>query len=105
MKTKFLAFIAVLVALCSVQGAKAWSGFGHGCIAYVAEQHLTPEAKEKCRYYLRHTLPYYASWMDRWRGSQHFKKVNSGHTVSVLSSGDGLNMKYGAMKHLVNAMN
>ena len=105
MKTKFFAFIAVLVALCSVQGAKAWGGFGHGCIAYVAEQHLTPEAKEKCRYYLRHTLPYYASWMDYWRGSQHFKKVNSGHSVSVLSSGDGLNVKYGAMKHLVNAMN
>ena len=24
---------------------KAWNGYGHSCAAYIAEQHLTPEAK------------------------------------------------------------
>ncbi len=97
--------ILALVALFGVQSAKAWGGFGHGCIAYVAEQHLTPEAKEKCRYYLHHTLPYYASWMDAWRGSKQFKKVNSGHSSSAMANGKDINMKSGAMRHLINAMN
>lgn len=102
---KLSIIVFALVALFGVQGAKAWGGFGHCCIAYVAEQHLTPEAKEKCRYYLRHTLPYYASWMDTWRGSEHFKKVNSGHSNSATANGKEVNMKNGAMRHLINAMN
>ena len=65
---KKFSIILAVVAMCVTYSAKAWGGFGHGAIAYVAEQHLTPEAKEKCRYYLKHTLPYYASWMDHWRG-------------------------------------
>jgi hypothetical protein len=96
--------ILFLLMLTLSQSAFAWGGFGHGCIAYVAEQHLTPEAKEKCRYYLRHTLPYYASWMDHWRGSEMFKQVNSGHTTRAAKGGEGLNLKSGAMAHLVRAM-
>ena len=100
---------ALLFALLSVGSAKAWGGFGHGAIVYVAEQHLTPEAKEKCRYYLRHTLPYYASWMDQWRMIPEFKSVNNPHSIKAMP--DGRNIDWGgtprgrAMGHLVNMMN
>jgi hypothetical protein len=53
--------ILALIASMSIQSAKAWGTYGHGAIAYVAEQHLTPKAKAECRRYLKHTLPYYAS--------------------------------------------
>lgn len=57
----------VLLALALSHTAFAWNNFGHEVIAYVAEQHLTPKAKEACRKYLNHSLPYYATWMDYYR--------------------------------------
>ena len=82
--------ILIIIAVCSVQSAVAWSGFGHCCIVYIAEQHLTPEAKKKCHYYLRHSLPYYAGWMDSWRGAEAYKSVNNPH--SGLATSDGKTM-------------
>ena len=73
--------------LCGVNKAMAWGTVGHHCAAYIAEQHLTPEAKEKCRYYLKHTLSYYAMWMDRWRGVKEFEAVNNGHSVKSTENG------------------
>ena len=105
MRTKRLILMLCLVVAMGVQNAKAWGGFGHGNIAYVAEQHLTPEAKEKCQYYLRHSLAYYASWMDYWRGSEHFRKVNSGHSNKTTKSGNGVILTRGAMGHLVSTLN
>ena len=100
--------IVAFVALFGVQNVKAWGGFGHGSIVYVAEQHLTPEAKAKCRYYLKHTLPYYASWMDHWRSVPEFKSVNNPHSIKAMSGGYALdwsgNPAGGAMGHLVNMM-
>ena len=108
MKQKILLAFATLTALLSVGSASAWEGFGHRCIAYVAEQHLTPEAKEKCYYYLQHTLPYYASWMDYWRGVGVYRKVNNPHSMRAAS--DGRNLDWGGkpagrvMGHLDNAL-
>ncbi|MBR5807734.1 MAG: S1/P1 Nuclease, partial [Alistipes sp.] len=61
MKQFLSTLIIALVALCSSESAKAWTNYAHGTAAYIAEQHLSPKAKEKCHYYLKHTLPYYAS--------------------------------------------
>jgi hypothetical protein len=104
MKMKRLILMLCLVVAMGAQNAMAWSGFGHGNIAYVAEQHLTPEAKEKCQYYLRHSLAYYASWMDYWRGSEHFRKVNSGHSNKTTNSGKNVILNRGAMGHLANTL-
>ncbi len=108
MKRKFFMALTMLVAISSVQSAKAWHNFAHGSIAYMAEQHLTPEAKEKCRYYLRHTLSHYASWMDAWR-LERFEVVNKSH--SGMAMPDGVNLDFqsgdpagGVMGHLVNAL-
>ena len=87
MKQKIFTTVAALIALLSVGSASAWGGFGHRCIAYVAEQHLTPEAKEKCYYYLQHTLPYYASWMDYWRGVGVYRSVNNPHSMKASADG------------------
>ena len=89
---KFSRLIVAFVALLAIQNASAWGTVGHHCAAYIAEQHLTPEAKEKCRYYLNHTLTYYAMWMDRWRGVQEFAAINNGH--SVRTTKDGRNISW-----------
>lgn len=87
MKNKILILVATLATLCGVQSAKAWGGFGHGAIAYVAEQHLTPTAKAEVRRYLNHTLPFYASWMDHWRAVPPFHPTNSWHGFSATADG------------------
>lgn len=86
MKKLSLLIIALVATVC-VQRAMAWGGFGHASIAYVAEQHLTPKAKAECRRYLKHTLPFYASWMDHWRAVPPFQKTNSWHGFSATSDG------------------
>ena len=120
MKKTVFALLAAVMALCGVNKAMAWGTVGHHCAAYIAEQHLTPEAKEKCRYYLNHTLSYYAMWMDRWRGVKEFEAVNNGHSLKTTE--DGRNISWEAipsstmgsaiatppgraMGHLLNALN
>ena len=98
----------------------AWGTVGHHCAAYISEQHLTPEAKEKTRHYLQHTLSYYAMWMDRWRGIKQFEAVNNGHSVRTTDDGRKISWEAltsstmgnavptppgRAMGHLYNAMN
>ena len=105
---KLSLLILSIAAIVSVQSAKAWGGYGHSAIAYVAEQHLTPEAKAKCRHYLKHTLTYYASWMDYWRSVPAYKSVNSQHGISAMPDGRNLDWsgkpKGKAMGYLKNAI-
>ncbi|MBO5874942.1 MAG: S1/P1 nuclease [Alistipes sp.] len=72
--------VAVVVATLEVQ---AWGRDGHSAIAYMAEQHLTPQAREKCHHYLRHSLAYYASWQDHWRFTDPYKEIHYWHTSKV----------------------
>ena len=110
MRNRILILALSLVTVMSVQSAMAWGTVGHRVAAYIAEQHLTPEAKEKSRYYLKHTLAYYAMWMDSWRGVEGFQSINNGH--SILIKDDGRSLKWEgsvppgrALGHLVNAYN
>ena len=80
--------LLALVAICSVQSAKAWGTFGHGVIAYIAEQHLTPTAKEEVRRYTKHTLPWYSSWMDHWRAVPPFHPTDNWHGFSATADGN-----------------
>ena len=105
---KLTILIALFAAIFGVERAKAWGGFGHAAMVYVAEQHLTPEAQKKCHYYLKHNLPYYASWMEYWRSIPEYKSVNNPHSIRAM--GDGRSLDWGgkpkgrAMGHLVNTM-
>ena len=87
MKKIIFTLLAAVMALGGVNKAMAWGTVGHNVAAYIAEQHLTPEAKEKCRYYLHHTLPYYAMWMDCWRGVKEFELINNGHSLKTTENG------------------
>ena len=87
MKQKISLLVLALVAVLGVQSAKAWGTFGHGAIAYVAEQHLTPNAKAEVRRYLGHTLPFYASWMDHWRAVPPFHPTNYWHGFTATADG------------------
>ena len=44
--------------------ALAWGGFEHAVIAYMAMEHLTPDAERNIRRYLDQPLYEYADWMD-----------------------------------------
>lgn len=79
MKNKFIAIVLSLVALLGVQRANAWALWGHHLIAYVAEQHLTPEAKSNCEHYLKHKVTHYSLWQDYWRNSDPFKEITHWH--------------------------
>ncbi|MBR2961562.1 MAG: S1/P1 nuclease [Alistipes sp.] len=80
---KFLLLVALLATTGAGYRALGWGGTGHSVIAYIAEQNLTPQAKQKCRDYLHHTLPYHASWMDYWRFYEPFAETSSWHSVPV----------------------
>ena len=83
MRKKLSILIVALVASMSIQSAMAWSSWGHHISAYIAEKHLTPEAKAKCEYYLKHKLPHYSSWQDYWRHSDPFKEISFWHSSYV----------------------
>ena len=106
---RILIITIALVATCSWHNAKAWSNLAHGTTAYIAEQHLTPEAKKKCHYYLKHTLPYYASWMDAWRPAAKFRHVNKAHSGLAMPDGVNYDLTSGSipgrvMGHLIKAL-
>ena len=80
---KLLTFTSLFVALVVVQSAKAWNGIGHATIAKIAERNMTDEALEKCRGYLKHSMPYHASWMVYWRNCKGFEETNYWHSVPL----------------------
>lgn len=83
MKNRFLIVVLLIVSILSVQSAMAWGGWGHHISTYIAEKHLTPEAKEKCQHYLKHRLPHYSSWQDYWRHSDPFKATTYWHSSYI----------------------
>jgi hypothetical protein len=83
MRKKLSILIVALVASMSIQSAMAWSSWGHHISAYIAEKHLTPEAKAQCEHYLKHKLPHHSSWQDHWRHSDPFKESSYWHSSYV----------------------
>lgn len=79
MKRKVITLILALVAILSAEEAMAWAKWGHHIIAYIAEQHLTPEAKANCEHYLKHKVTHYSLWQDYWRNSHPFKEITHWH--------------------------
>ena len=73
--------ILTILFFFSALSAQAWNNHGHGTIAYIAEQNLTPTTREKCHNYINHTLHYYASWLDHWRFTEPYKHTTRWHAV------------------------
>ena len=54
--------------------AQAWGRREHAAVAYIAEQHLTPEAKATVNEILGgRTMVYYASWLDTYKKEMMLK--------------------------------
>lgn len=56
-------FTAFAFAILSVT-AYAWGGFEHAVIAYIAQEHLAPNAERNIRRYLDQPIYEYSDWMD-----------------------------------------
>ena len=62
---KIILSVACAVAVLSVQPVFAWGGWAHNLIAYIADAHLTPEAKATAEKYLGSPIYKHATWMDK----------------------------------------
>ncbi|MBQ9137281.1 MAG: S1/P1 nuclease [Alistipes sp.] len=67
MKRFIILLAALLIAGVNTE-CFAWGREGHATIAYIAERHLTPKAKENIEKCIDgHSIVYYASWLDNHR--------------------------------------
>lgn len=78
-KTRHLATL-LLVLLASLP-AMAWGRKGHDAVAAIAQNNLTPQARERIERYLdNHSIIYYSSWLDWVRPQQHYAHTGRWHT-------------------------
>lgn len=87
MKRSIFKSLLLLAVLFSAERAFAWGRVGHTAIGYTAEQFLTPEAKEKCRHYLRSSLAFNASLMDDLRSIEEYAICDKWHSSNVDANG------------------
>lgn len=75
----------LLVVLASVLAvnAGAWSGPEHKWMAYMAEQHLTPNTQKFLQRYLDQSIEGYAVWMDRYRDAPGYEQTTNWHMISI----------------------
>lgn len=86
-------FILILFTL-AARNVLAWGQKGHDVTAYIAENHLTPEAAEKIDKILGgHSLVYYANWMDiashtpqyAYAKTWHYLNIDEGKTLDTMA--------------------
>ncbi len=77
---KHVIFFSVIVFLTMSQKLSAWSSIEHDAVAYIAECHLTPLAKERIESYLEgRSIVYYTSWMDHYRKTPEYLFSDTWH--------------------------
>lgn len=82
MKTK-LTILTIALSVFAASTAWGWGRDAHATIAYIAERHLTPEAKQNIEAQIDgRSIVYYASWMDnhreevrQWRHSAYYDPI------------------------------
>ena len=77
---KKIIILIISFAVLTVNSAMAWGGFAHSAITEIAERNLTPQAREKIHYYLNHSLPFYAIWMDQFRYTDPYRPSGKWHS-------------------------
>ncbi len=67
-----------------VHGAFAWGQKGHDITAYIAENHLTPEAAEQIDKILGgHSLVYFANWLDNASHAPEYDYTRTWHYLNI----------------------
>ena len=105
MKSKIMIVALALMMIMGVQSAKAWATWGHHIVAYIAEQHLTPETKSKCEDYLHHKVTHYSLWQDYWRNTFPFKASNDWHMNHVDENYNTIGIKRNINRDVVTQLN
>lgn len=78
---KFFIFVLTLLPLCNVFG---WGRVGHDVTAYIAENHLTPEAAERIDKILGgHSPVYYSAWLDAASHTPEYDSTRTWHYLNV----------------------
>lgn len=80
-------FITFALCVATVFGCSAWSQKGHDVTAYIAEQHLTPEARAAVDSILDgRSMVYWSNWLDNasyqtehaYTKTWHYKNIDAG---------------------------
>lgn len=79
MRKLVLSIVAALTAVCSY----AWSGQEHKLMAYMAEQHLTPNTQKFLERYLDQSIKNYATWMDYYRDAPGYEHTTNWHMIAI----------------------
>lgn len=76
--------IVSLLCLAAVTNAFGWGQKGHDTVAYIAENHLSPEVASKVTALLDgHSLVYYANWLDNASHTPEYAHTKTWHYVNV----------------------
>ncbi len=72
------------LALFAVLNGFAWGQKGHDVVAYIAENHLSPEAAQRVAEVLRgRSLVYYANWMDNASHTPAYAHTKTWHYMNI----------------------
>ncbi len=100
------------LALLAVLQSFAWGQKGHDVVAYIAENHLTPETAQRVAEVLGgRSLVYYANWMDNasntpkyaYSKTWHYMNIDEGETLDTQprqAKGDVLTAVSSIMKNI-----
>ncbi len=73
-----------LLCLTAVSNVFGWGQKGHDTVAYIAENHLSPEVASKVTALLDgHSLVYYANWLDNASHTPEYAHTKTWHYVNV----------------------
>lgn len=77
-------YLFLFAALCTSIGAWAWGQKGHDVTAYIAEKHLTEQAKAKVEAALDgHSPVYYSNWLDNASNTPEYRYTKTWHYINV----------------------
>lgn len=80
MKNLFTFFLSIITFF----SASAWSQKGHDTIAYIAEQHLSPEAYEAVTTLLQgRSMIYWANWLDNASNTPEYEYSKTWHYKNI----------------------
>lgn len=104
MKRLILTLTAILTITATTE-CFAWGRDGHATIAYIAERHLTPKAKENIEKCIDgRTIVYYASWLDNHR-AEHKSWGRLSHVCHYdIHSFEAIGRPHNYMKSTINKL-
>ena len=81
--------LVVVLLLAAPHASRAWGVLGHRAVARIAENHLTPAARQQVSKLLgQETMPLVSTWADELRADPQFKETAPWHYLNVATGLD-----------------